>query len=48
MLCLQSPAVLMGRQHCGPIYRNPSGNRESQDEYIYPNAFRLKRFSVSP
>jgi adenylate cyclase len=48
MLCLQSPAVLLGRQNCGPIFRNPSGTPEHQDEYTYPNAYALKRFSATP
>ena len=48
LLCFQSPAVLMGRQHCGPVYRNPSGTREGRNEYIHPNPFYLKRFSVKP
>jgi adenylate cyclase len=48
LLCMQSPAILLGRKHCGPIFQNPSGTRENQDEYIYPNAYRLKRFSATP
>jgi adenylate cyclase len=48
MLCLQSPAVLLERQLCGPIFRNPSGTPEQQDEYTYPNAYALKQFSATP
>ncbi len=48
MLCLQSPALLLGRQDCGPIFRNPSGTPEQQDEYTYPNAYALKQFSATP
>lgn len=48
MLCVQSAAVLMGRQSCGPVFRNPAGTAETRDDYVYPNAFRLKRFSVAP
>jgi adenylate cyclase len=48
MLCLQSPALLLGRQDCGPIFRNPSGTPEQQDEYTYPNAYALKHFSATP
>ena len=47
LLCLQTPTVLMGRVHCGPIFRNPSGSAAQQDDYVYPNAYQLKRFSVS-
>ena len=46
MLCLESPALLLGRQHCGPIYRNPAGAAETRDEFVHPSAYRLKRFSV--
>jgi TolB-like protein/Tfp pilus assembly protein PilF len=48
MLCLQSPAMLLGRRHCGPIFRNPSGTPENQNEYIHPNASFLKQFSATP
>ena len=48
MLCLRSPAVLLGRQHCGPIFRNPSGTPEHLDEYTHPNAYALKQFSATP
>lgn len=48
MLCLQSPALLLGRQDCGPIFRNPSGTPEHQNEYTYPNAYALKQFSAMP
>ncbi len=48
MLCFQSPAVLLGRQDRGPIFRNPSGTPEQQDEYTYPNAYALKQFSATP
>jgi TolB-like protein/Flp pilus assembly protein TadD len=48
MLCSRSPAVLLGRQHCGPIFRNPLGTPENQDEYTYPNAYGLKHFSATP
>jgi TolB-like protein/class 3 adenylate cyclase/Tfp pilus assembly protein PilF len=48
MLCLQSSALLLGRQDCGPIFRNPSGTPEHQDQYTYPNAYALKHFSATP
>jgi TolB-like protein/class 3 adenylate cyclase/lipoprotein NlpI len=48
MLCFQSPAILLGRQHCGPVFRNPTGTPEQQDEYTYPNAYGLKKFSTTP
>jgi tetratricopeptide (TPR) repeat protein len=48
LLCLETPGVLLGRPHCGPIYRNPGGTPESQDEYIYLNAYLAKRFTTTP
>ncbi len=48
MFCLRSPTVLRGRQDCGPIFRNPSGTPEHQDQYTYPNATALKQFSATP
>jgi tetratricopeptide (TPR) repeat protein len=47
-LCLNTPGVLLGRPQCGPIYRNPTGAPESQDEYIYLNAYLAKRFTATP
>jgi hypothetical protein len=47
-LCLETPGILLGRPHCGPIYRNPAGAPESQDEYIYLNAYLAKRFTAAP
>ena len=47
-LCLQTPAVLLGRPQCGPIYRNPTGTPENQDEYTYLNAYLAKSFTVTP
>jgi adenylate cyclase len=48
MLCMQSPAVLMGREYCGPVVRNPSATPAGRDEYIYPTATSVKRFSAAP
>jgi len=48
LLCLETPGVLLGRPHCGPIYRNPTGTSDSQDEYIYLNAYLAKRFTATP
>ena len=47
LLCLQFPAVSLGRPLCGPIYRNPTGTPEKRDEYSYLNAYEVKRFSVT-
>jgi adenylate cyclase len=47
LLCLTFPAISMGRPQCGPIYRNPAGSPDKQDEYTYLNAYAAKRFSVA-
>jgi adenylate cyclase len=47
LLCLTFPALSMGRPLCGPIYRNPTGSPDKQDEYTYLNAYEAKRFSVT-
>jgi TolB-like protein/class 3 adenylate cyclase/Tfp pilus assembly protein PilF len=47
LLCLTFPALSMGRPLCGPIYRNPTGSPDHQDEYTYLNAYEAKRFSVA-
>jgi adenylate cyclase len=47
LLCLTFPALSMGRPLCGPIYRNPTGSPDKQDEYTYLNAYEAKRFSVA-
>ena len=47
LLCLQFPAISLGRSQCGPIYRNPTGTRENHDEYSYLNAYEVKQFSVT-
>ena len=47
-LCLEVPGILLGRQHCGPIYRNPDGTPEKLDEFIYLNAYLAKRFTMRP
>jgi adenylate cyclase len=48
LLCLTFPALSLGRPLCGPIYRNPTGSPDRQDEYTYLNAYEAKRFSVTP
>ena len=46
LLCLQFPAVSLGRPLCGPLYRNPTGTPENRDEYSYLNPSGVKKFSV--
>jgi adenylate cyclase len=47
LLCLTFPALNLGRPLCGPIYRNPAGTPDQQDEYTYLNGYEVKRFSVT-
>jgi class 3 adenylate cyclase/TolB-like protein/Tfp pilus assembly protein PilF len=47
-LCQQSETFLMGRKHCGYLYRNPDGRRETTDEYVYVSPAAIYRFSVKP
>jgi adenylate cyclase len=47
-LCLEYPAFLMGRQHCGFVYRNPSPTSESNSPYVYVNVDTVKYFAVEP
>jgi class 3 adenylate cyclase/TolB-like protein/Tfp pilus assembly protein PilF len=47
-LCRQSDALLMGRKHCGYVYRNPGGTREAENEYVYASPVAIYRFSVKP
>jgi len=47
-LCLQYPAFLMGRRHCGFVYRNPDASSEDSGEYVYVNIDTVKYFSVEP
>ncbi|RWB28780.1 MAG: tetratricopeptide repeat protein [Mesorhizobium sp.] len=48
LFCTQSAATLLGRKFCGPVYRNPAGSSETQDEYIWPDSVTVWYFSVSP
>jgi adenylate cyclase len=44
-LCYQIPALLLGRNFCGYVYRNPQGSREGKDEYIAVDVFDVHYFS---
>ena len=48
MLCQQNEAFLMGRKHCGYVYRNPEGTPDPKEEYIYVSPRAIYRFSVRP
>ena len=45
-LCLEAPAILMGRRDCGPIFRDPEEGPTAAVTYSYPTAYGLRRFSV--
>jgi adenylate cyclase len=47
-LCLEVPAFLMGRQHCGFVYQNPDASNDGNQEYIYVNVDTVKYFVVEP
>ncbi|TIX47634.1 MAG: hypothetical protein E5V26_01935 [Mesorhizobium sp.] len=48
LFCTQSAATLLGRKFCGPVYRNPVGSSETQDEFILPDSVTVWYFSVAP
>ena len=48
LLCLQAPSLFMGRRYCGPLYRNPDGTPEKQDEYSFVSASGIRRFTTRP
>jgi tetratricopeptide (TPR) repeat protein len=48
LMCMQSGAVAIGREFCSPVYRNPGGSRQSQDEYVFPDLTTVWYFSLSP
>jgi len=45
MLCLQSAVLLLGRKHCGYVYRNPEGTLEENNAYVYVGTAFLLFFS---
>ncbi|WP_352929211.1 adenylate/guanylate cyclase domain-containing protein [Mesorhizobium sp. M1088] len=48
LFCTQSTATLLGRKFCAPVYRNPQGSSDTQDEYAWPDSVTVWYFSVSP
>lgn len=48
LFCTQSTATLLGRKFCAPVYRNPQGRGDTQDEYAWPDSVTVWYFSVSP
>jgi hypothetical protein len=48
LMCTQSPAALLGRKFCSPVFRNPRGSAEKQDEYLFVDTATAWYFSVAP
>jgi adenylate cyclase len=46
-LCERFDLFLLGKAGCGPIYRNPGGASEDQNEYVYVNPTTVRYFSVA-
>jgi len=46
-LCLKSPSRLLGRESCGPVYRNAKGTRSERNQYAHVNGVWLFEFSVA-
>jgi adenylate cyclase len=48
LMCMESGAVAIGRKFCSPVYRNPGGSKEGQDEYVFPDVATIWYFSATP
>jgi adenylate cyclase len=46
LMCMQTGALALGREFCSPVYRNPGGSRQGQDEYVFPDVATVWYFSV--
>jgi hypothetical protein len=46
-LCERFDLFLLGREACGPVYRNPDGTSEDRNEYIYVNPTTVRHFSLT-
>jgi adenylate cyclase len=47
-LCLQYPGFLLGRRHCGLVYRHARKTPGENGQYVYVNVDTIKYFSVAP
>jgi hypothetical protein len=45
--CTQSAGIMLGRNFCSPVYRNPGGSAETRSEYVYPDSTTIRYFSVA-
>jgi hypothetical protein len=48
LMCMQTAALVLGREFCSPVYRNPDGSGERQNEYAFPDVSTIWYFSVAP
>lgn len=46
MYCQKFQARLLGRWNCGPIFENPRGHPETENQYVYINALSVREFAV--
>ncbi len=46
-LCERYEGFLLGREFCGPIFRNPAGSAEEQNEYVQVTPFLVRYFTVA-
>ena len=44
-LCEKYEGFVLGRELCGPVLKNPTGNRQSLNEYIFINPTTVRHFS---
>ncbi|MCZ6652002.1 MAG: tetratricopeptide repeat protein [Planctomycetota bacterium] len=45
-LCYKIPGMLLGREFCGHLYRNPEGTPEDRNEHVLVDVFDVHYFSV--
>jgi TolB-like protein/class 3 adenylate cyclase/Flp pilus assembly protein TadD len=48
LMCMHSGAIAVGRKFCSPVYRNPEGTSEGQDEYVFADVATIWYFSATP
>jgi hypothetical protein len=48
LMCMASGSVTLGRKFCSPVYRNPGGTAEQQNEYVFPDTASVWYFSIAP
>ncbi len=46
LFCVRFPGNLLGRDDCGPVYRNPKGTTEQRNEYARVALGNIYYFSL--